>query len=120
MTTLLRGGTIITGAGQRRADLLLDGEKIAWVGRGPQAADREVDVSGCFLFPGFIDAHSHLVQFANNLQYASLTGADSLDEIARRLREFVRKNNIAPGTPVIGTGYDHNDLPGRAHPTRQF
>ena len=35
MTTLLRGGTIITGAGQRRADLLLDGEKIAWVGRGP-------------------------------------------------------------------------------------
>ena len=26
MTTLLRGGTIITGAGQRRADLLLDGE----------------------------------------------------------------------------------------------
>ena len=45
MTTLLRGGTIITGAGQRRADLLLDGEKIAWVGRGPQAADREVDVS---------------------------------------------------------------------------
>ena len=36
MTTLLRGGTIITGAGQRRADLLLEGEKIAWEGRGPQ------------------------------------------------------------------------------------
>ena len=71
MTTLLRGGTIITGAGQRRADLLLDGEKIAWVGRGPQAADREVDVSGCFLFPGFIDAHTHF-----DLDVANTTTAD--------------------------------------------
>ena len=59
MTTLLKGGTIITGAGQRRADLLLDGEKIAWMGRGPQTADQVVDVTGCFLFPGFIDAHTH-------------------------------------------------------------
>ena len=71
MTTLLRGGTIITGAGQRRADLLLDGEKIAWVGRGPQAAYREVDVSGCFLFPGFIDAHTHF-----DLDVANTTTAD--------------------------------------------
>ena len=71
MTTLLRGGTIITGTGQRRADLLLDGEKIAWVGRGPQAADREVDVSGCFLFPGFIDAHTHF-----DLDVANTTTAD--------------------------------------------
>ena len=71
MTTLLRGGTIITRAGQRRADLLLDGGKIAWVGRGPQAADREVDVSGCFLFPGFIDAHTHF-----DLDVANTTTAD--------------------------------------------
>ena len=34
MTTLLKGGTVITGAGQRRADVLLDGEKITWMGRG--------------------------------------------------------------------------------------
>ena len=46
MTTLLKGGTIITGAGQRRADLLLDGEKIAWMGRGSQTADQVVDVTG--------------------------------------------------------------------------
>ena len=74
MTTLLRGGTIITGAGQRRADLLLDGEKIAWVGRGPQAADREVDVSGCFLFPGFIDAHTHF-----DLDVCNTTTADNFN-----------------------------------------
>ena len=71
MTTLLKGGTIITGAGQRRADLLLDGEKIAWMGRGPQTADQVVDVTGCFLFPGFIDAHTHF-----DLDVANTTTAD--------------------------------------------
>ena len=71
MTTLLRGGTVITGAGQRRADLLLDGEKIAWMGRGPREADRTVDVTGCFLFPGFIDAHTHF-----DLDVAGTTTAD--------------------------------------------
>ena len=71
MTTLLKGGTIITGAGQRRADLLLDGEKITWMGRGSQAADQVVDVSGCFLFPGFIDAHTHF-----DLDVANTTTAD--------------------------------------------
>ena len=71
MTTLLKGGTIITGAGQRRADLLLDGEKITWMGRGSQAADQVVDVSGCFLVPGFIDAHTHF-----DLDVANTTTAD--------------------------------------------
>ena len=60
MTTLFKGGTIVTSAGQRRADLLTDGEKIVWTGRGAQSADRVVDVTGCFLFPGFIDAHTPL------------------------------------------------------------
>ena len=39
MTTLLRGGTIITGAGQRRADLLLDGEKICLLYTSPSPRD---------------------------------------------------------------------------------
>ena len=71
MTTLLKGGTVITGAGQRRADVLLNGEKIAWMGRGPQTADQVVDVTGCFLFPGFIDAHTHF-----DLDVANTTTAD--------------------------------------------
>ena len=36
-----------------------------------EAADREVDVSGCFLFPGFIDAHTHF-----DLDVANTTTAD--------------------------------------------
>ena len=71
MTTLLKGGTVISGAGQRRADVLIDGEKIARVGRGLEGADTVVDVTGCLLFPGFIDAHTHF-----DLDVAGTTTAD--------------------------------------------
>ena len=63
MKKLLKGGFVVTPRGSRRADVLLDGEKIAQVGHisPAEAKSAEVtDVSGCYLFPGFIDAHIHL------------------------------------------------------------
>ena len=59
---LLRGGTVIdgTGAPRRTADVAIDGDRIAAVGRldGSRAA-REIDASGLVVSPGFIDAHTH-------------------------------------------------------------
>ena len=62
MKTLLRGGYVVSGRGCRRADVLIDGEKVEMLGHIPPelAAQSEVvDVTGCMLFPGFIDAHTH-------------------------------------------------------------
>lgn len=53
---VLHGGTVVTPNGLERRDLYIDGEKIA----APGPADETVDVSGCLLFPGFIDSHTHL------------------------------------------------------------
>ena len=59
---LLRGGTVIdgTGAPRRTADVAIDGDRIAAVGRldGTRAA-REIDAIGLVVSPGFIDAHTH-------------------------------------------------------------
>ena len=72
MRTLFKGGTVISGSGAKRADVLTDGEKILAVGRNlKQAADAVTDVSGCLLFPGFIDAHTHF-----DLDVAGTTTAD--------------------------------------------
>ena len=55
----------MSGGGAVLADVVLDGEKVAAVGLPEEmellaGADAEVvDVSGCLLFPGFIDAHTH-------------------------------------------------------------
>lgn len=61
---LLRGGWVVDGTGTPpfRADLAVAGDRVAAVGRladqGATAAD-ELDVTGRYLMPGFVDAHQH-------------------------------------------------------------
>ncbi|WP_369144595.1 imidazolonepropionase [Streptomyces sp. R44] len=45
------------------AALVLEGEKVSWVGPAAQApaADQAVDAAGRAVIPGFVDSHSHLV-----------------------------------------------------------
>ncbi|MBO0439546.1 dihydropyrimidinase [Candidatus Enterococcus ikei] len=61
MSILLKGGVVVSVHGRRQVDVRINGEKIVEVGTNLKAKDSvEEDVSGCFLLPGFIDAHTHL------------------------------------------------------------
>ncbi len=72
MKRLFKGGTVVSGRGTKRADVLVGGEKIVAVERTITDADAQiVDVSGMLLFPGFIDAHTHF-----DLDVAGTTTAD--------------------------------------------
>ena len=59
---LLRGGNVVdgTGAPARVADVAIDGNRVAAVGRGLGPARRTLDVSGRLVTPGFVDLHTHL------------------------------------------------------------
>lgn len=59
---ILKNGTLITPEGQKRADLAMDGDKIVKIQEHliPSENDTVVDVTGCIVFPGFIDGHTHL------------------------------------------------------------
>ena len=65
MKRIIKNGTIVNGSGSFPADILIEDEKIAAVGRPVEIAkmaggDAQVtDAAGCLLFPGFIDAHTH-------------------------------------------------------------
>lgn len=50
MRTLLKGGTVVSGSGQKRSDVLMEGEKIVQLGKDLSGADQTVDVTGCLLF----------------------------------------------------------------------
>jgi dihydropyrimidinase len=55
----IRGGTLVTPEGERRADIAIDGERISGIGHvGP--ASREIDADGKFVLPGCVDLHTHL------------------------------------------------------------
>ena len=64
MTDLVvRGGTVVTAAGSRRADVAADGGLITAIETdlsGPGAgADRVIDATGMLLLPGAVDVHTH-------------------------------------------------------------
>jgi len=61
MRTLFTGGTVVGPEGSQQADLLVDGERIAAIGRDvPHSDARVVDAAGFYLLPGGIDVHTHL------------------------------------------------------------
>ncbi len=64
MRTLITGGTIVTADGSYPADVLVDGETIAQIGRDVEAggvtADATIDATGRYVIPGAIDVHTHM------------------------------------------------------------
>ncbi len=65
MRVLLRGGTLLTmvrGAPPIPGDLAIEDARIAAVGGSHGAFDEIIDASGCYVLPGLVQSHVHLVQ----------------------------------------------------------
>ena len=62
MTTLIKNGTVVTAGDTFQADVVIDGEQVAMMGRNlPEAGhDDVIDATGLLLLPGGIDVHTHL------------------------------------------------------------
>ncbi len=65
MAVLVRGGTVVNGDGEVRADVLCDGGKVVRVGpdlsADPAVAGATVvDAGGAYVMPGGIDPHTHM------------------------------------------------------------
>jgi N-acyl-D-aspartate/D-glutamate deacylase len=58
---VIRGGTVVDGSGgpARRADVALDGGRIAAVGLVVGTGAEEIDAAGLLVTPGFVDIHTH-------------------------------------------------------------
>lgn len=60
MKYLLKGGMVVSSDRTKKADVMLEGGKIAAVAQDIEADGAEVlNASGKYLLPGFIDAHTH-------------------------------------------------------------
>lgn len=60
---IIRGGTVVDGTGAEpvRADVAIDGDRISAIGDLSDAtAAEEIDATGKFVSPGFVDLHTHL------------------------------------------------------------
>lgn len=75
MKRLFRGGIVVSGEGQKEADVLVEDDKITAVGSGLVEEEAEIiDVTGKYIFPGFVDGHTHM-----ELEASGTVTADGFD-----------------------------------------
>ena len=61
MSLLIRNGTIVTAGDLYRGDIFIEAETISTIGTSlPVSADRVIDATDKYVFPGGIDVHTHL------------------------------------------------------------
>ena len=102
--TLIRGGTVLTGTGERLdgADVLLADGKVAAVGRNLRAPGgaRVVEAQGRWVTPGLIDVHSHLGVYAAPSVPAH---SDGNEATAPSTANVWAEHGIWPGDPGFET-----------------
>jgi dihydropyrimidinase len=117
------GGTVATPEGLRRADVSIKDGKIAAIGDGDARAAEPIDASGCYVLPGGVDPHCHLMADVGAATVAAALGGTTtalsftnpdagesdLDCLLRR------RSDLAAGGAAIDVGL-HAMLyrPGRA------
>jgi dihydropyrimidinase len=75
MTLLIKNGTIVTATDRYQGDVFIEGEKITTIGTSlAMSADRTIDATGKYLFPGGIDVHTHL-----DMPFGGTTSADDFE-----------------------------------------
>ncbi|WP_436639844.1 dihydropyrimidinase [Microbaculum sp. FT89] len=59
MSTVIKGGTVVTADLTYEADVAIENGRIAAIGKG-LSGDETLDATGCYVMPGGIDPHTHL------------------------------------------------------------
>lgn len=79
-------------------------------------AEEYIDLRGGVIMPGLMDAHAHLVGYADGLLEANLVGSSSWGEAVRRMEIHQAEWPFEWG---IGRGWDQNDWSLQSFPTRK-
>lgn len=80
---------------------------------------RTVDLDGAVMFPGFIEAHNHMLMYGLGLASidARPNALPSIADLVGAIRD--RAAVSTEGQWIVARGYDDNQLAERRHPTRE-
>jgi predicted amidohydrolase YtcJ len=120
MKTLWYGGTFVTmeQEGHRIEAVLAEDGRIVATGTYEELkeqADREENVGGAFVYPGFVDTHMHLIGHGRQLLSNNLSAVTSSEELLETMRKAAEP--VPEGSWVLGEGWDENLFPDRHVPT---
>ena len=107
-STLFRGGHVFSAADPRATALLVDGDRIAWLGVDADAPvdDAVVDLAGALVTPAFVDAHVHTTATGVALRGLELGGCRSASDVLDAVAAFAAA--LPADAVVIGHGWDES------------
>lgn len=117
----------VDNAGTTATAMLLDRGRIVAIGSvdscRTQAAQHglaaeHIDLGDAVIVPGFVDAHAHPLMYGQMMTWVDCgpEKAQSIPQIVALLRAAAEQ--LPPGRPVRGFGYEHRNLVEQRHPTR--
>ncbi|MEU5209880.1 amidohydrolase [Streptomyces sp. NPDC020742] len=121
-TVLLRGGEVYSPADPFATAMVVEGDRIAWVGEEGAAdsfadgVDEVVQLDGALVTPAFTDAHVHTTATGLTLTGLDLAGAGSLPDALDRIRAYAHAR--PSDTVLLGHGWDASGWPEGRAPSR--
>ena len=83
-----------------------------------------IDANGGYVYPGFVDAHSHITGLVVDEKFIRVHGAANEDEAIDMIIEATKDRVLAPGEWIVGSGWDEgewmNILPNEKRLTELF
>lgn len=74
-------------------------------------AQQTVDLDSKHLYPGFIDAHLHLLNYAwKQFHEVDLTQVASEIELIQAIKDFIADNDVKKGEWVVGSGWNEQQF----------
>ena len=116
MNVLWHGGTIYTmeAEGATAEAVLVSDDHIERIGTYEElkgAADKEVDLHGGIMYPGFVDSHMHMIGHGEKLMRVDLSKIESSEEMREQLIESTK--GLGKDEWFIGEGWNENNFPDR-------
>lgn len=75
-------------------------DSISWIGKKTQI----IDLKGCYVYPGFIDTHMHILYTGITKTYLQLKECQSKESILKKIKEQLK--NYKKGEWIIGIDWD--------------
>ena len=105
---IFTNGTIYTGTDDNPVveAVAVDGNRIVFTGTEADArttyqGGEIVDLGGAFMYPGFVDAHEHILGTGQRELILNLEGSASIKEVQERLAAYAK--TVPEGEPMVPT-----------------